>query len=201
MAKTVKDTYSEILKLRNEFYQKWQDAPQYDENRDAYRAKYEAFNKALELLTPSIVDPQPEDSGELTLSVTKISDQEEPISEDLLDEIHNRWEDAPHTKWPKCPYKDFKNIACHFANWQRERDAKYKADNNICCMNFDDIEAARIGAYEQGKSDMKQQMMKEAIFCPVTKRDVGISLSITNRDIIKDTKDLSYLKVIIIKED
>lgn len=60
MAKTVKDTYSEILKLRNEFYQKWQDAPQYDENRDAYRAKYEAFDKALELMTPSIVDPQPE---------------------------------------------------------------------------------------------------------------------------------------------
>ena len=57
MAKTVKDAYSEILRLRNEFYQKWQEAPQYDENRGAYRAKYEAFDKALELLTPSIVEP------------------------------------------------------------------------------------------------------------------------------------------------
>lgn len=45
----------------------------------------------------------------------------EPVGEDLLDEIHNRWEDDPHTKWPKCPYKDFKNIACHFANWQKEQ--------------------------------------------------------------------------------
>ena len=45
---------------------------------------------------------------------------EEPISEDLLDEIHNRWEDDPHTKWPKCPYKDFKNIARHFASWQKK---------------------------------------------------------------------------------
>lgn len=195
MAKTVKDTYSEILKLRNEFYQKWQDAPQYDENRDAYRAKYEAFDKALELLTPSIVDPQPEDSGELTLSVTKISDQEETVSDDLEAEIQ-RYKDS-HDYMSEY----IRDVARHFANWQRERDVKYKADNNICCMNFDDIEAARIGAYEQGKSDMKQQMMKEAIFCPVTKRDVGISLSITNRDIIKDTKDLSYLKVIIIKED
>lgn len=50
--------------------------------------------------------------------------KEEPISEDLLDEIHNRWEDDPHTKWPKCPYKDFKNIACHFANWQKEQIKK-----------------------------------------------------------------------------
>lgn len=242
MKKTLKDAYSEILRLRNEFYQKWQEVPQYDENRDAYKAKYEAFDKALELLTPSIVDPQPKDSGKLTHSVTKISDQvesvkpkfkvgdkiyknvlttpdeqwevekideekgeyhirnmfvvnglcfedqddwelveqkpadniepkfkvgqkitdgketvivsellddgsirvdtkpsgdcwfdidvneadkwklvEEPISEDLLDEIHNRWEDDPHTKWPKCPYKDFKNVARHFANWQKQQ--------------------------------------------------------------------------------
>ena len=67
MAKTVKDAYGEILRLRNEFYQKWQEADQYDENRDAYRAKYEAFDKALELLTPSIVDPQ----------------LEKPVSEDI----------------------------------------------------------------------------------------------------------------------
>ena len=64
MTKTVKDAYSEILRLRNEFYQKWQDAPQYNENRDAYRAKYKAFDKALELLTPSIVESTaPMDGG------------------------------------------------------------------------------------------------------------------------------------------
>ena len=70
------------------------------------------------------MDSQPEDSDELTHSVTKKSDQEESISEDLLDEIHNRWEDDPHIKWPKCPYKDFKNIACHFANWQKQQMMK-----------------------------------------------------------------------------
>ena len=67
MAKNVKDAYSEILRLRNEFYQKWQEASQYDDNRGAYKAKYEAFDKALELLTPSIVDPQ----------------LEKPVSEDI----------------------------------------------------------------------------------------------------------------------
>ena len=64
MAKNVKDAYGEILRLRNEFYQKWQEVPHevYDENRGAYKAKYEAFDKALELLTPSIVDSQPEET-------------------------------------------------------------------------------------------------------------------------------------------
>lgn len=292
MAKTVKDAYGEILRLRNEFYQKSQEVPREanDENRDVYKAKYEAFDKALELLTPSIVDPQPEDSGELTLSVTKMSDQEEPvkpkfkvgdkiyknvlvdpdeqwevekvdeekgeyhirnmfvvnglcfedqddwelveqksndnvetkfnvgqkftdnketdkwklveepISEDLLDEIHNRWEDDPHTKWPKCPYKDFKNIACHFANWQRERDAKYKADNNICCMKFDDIEAARIGAYEQGKSNMKQQMMNTAIDGYIDQIEYPGSTLIQLSENPKDFNNGEDVKVIIIKE-
>lgn len=128
MAKNVKDAYGEILRLRNEFYQKWQETSQYDDNRGAYKAKYEAFDKAQELLTPSIVDSQPEDSDELTHSVTKKSDQEESISEDLLDEIHNRWKDDPHIKWPKCPYKDFKNNACHFANWQKQQMMKDAVD-------------------------------------------------------------------------
>lgn len=90
MAKTVKDAYSEILRLRNEFYQKWQDAPWYDDNRGAYKAKYEAFDKALELLTPSIVDPQPEEPGGHPLFVTKISDQEKSASGDLEEEIRRK---------------------------------------------------------------------------------------------------------------
>lgn len=47
MAKTAKDAYSEILRLRNKFYQKWQEVPHevYDENRGTYKAKYEAFDK------------------------------------------------------------------------------------------------------------------------------------------------------------
>lgn len=129
MKKKVQDVYGEILRLRNEFYQKWQETSQYDDNRGAYKAKYEAFDKALELLTPSIVDPQPEVSIEYNpFDNFRHTDSEEPISEDLLDEIHNRWEDDPHTKWPKCPYKDFKNIARHFADWQKQKMMKDAVD-------------------------------------------------------------------------
>ena len=49
------------------------------------------------------------------------------------------------------------------AEWQKKKDEKFRADNNICCMKFDDIEDARLGAYEDGKSAMKRQMMEEAI--------------------------------------
>ena len=81
------------------------------------------------------------------------------------------------------------------ANWQKQQD------NNDANHALVEQTKTQQMCYEKGMADMKQQMMKEAISCPVTKRDVGISLSITNRDVIKDTKDLSYLKVIIIKED
>lgn len=48
--------------------------------------------------------------------------KEESASEDLEEEILNQWEDYPHTLWSKCPYIDFKNIAHHFAEWQRQKD-------------------------------------------------------------------------------
>ena len=102
MAKTVQDAYSEILRQRNEFYQQWQENNEpSDYNRTVLKAKYEAFEKALELLTPCIVDERPEpispadvgfealgkawdkkakkDSGELGHSATKTRDQVEPV--------------------------------------------------------------------------------------------------------------------------
>lgn len=283
MAKNVKDAYSEILRLRNEFYQKWQenDEPS-GHNRTVLKAKYEAFDKALELMTPSIVDPQPDDSRELDHSVIKMSDQEEPvkpkfkvgdkiyknvltgsdeqwevekideekgeyhirnmfivnglcfedqddwelveqkstdnvepkfkvgqkitdgketvivsellddgsirvdtkpsgdcwfdidvnevdkwklveepISEDLLDEIHNRWEDDPHTKWPKCPYKDFKNIACHFANWQKEQYINEGISPKDAYFGHL-LEESWANGRLSGIHEFKQQMIKDA---------------------------------------
>ena len=133
----------------------------YDENRGTYKAKYEAFDKALELMTPSIVDPQPDDSRELDHSVIKMSDQEEPISEDLLDEIHNRWEDDPHTKWPKCPYKDFKNIACHFANWQKEQYINEGISPKDAYFGHL-LEESWANSRLSGIHEFKQQMIKDA---------------------------------------
>lgn len=89
MKKKVQDVYGEILRLRNEFYQKWQETSQYDDNRGAYKAKYEAFDKALELLTPSIVVPQPKESIEYNpFDDFRHTDSEEPVSEDMED-YHN----------------------------------------------------------------------------------------------------------------
>lgn len=104
MKKKVQDVYGEILRLRNEFYQKWQEVPQYDENRDAYKAKYEAFDKALELLTPSFVDSQPE----------------EPVNEELEKVAYE------YSLYPVAPSKfvlaeqGFKDGA----NWQKQQMMK-----------------------------------------------------------------------------
>ena len=51
----IQEAYSEIVRLRNEFYQKWKESDQWDENKATYKAKYEAYDKAMELLTPAIV--------------------------------------------------------------------------------------------------------------------------------------------------
>lgn len=106
MAKNVKDAYSEILRLRNEFYQKWQEASQYDDNRGAYKAKHEAFDRALELLTPSIVDSQPE----------------EPVNEEL-EEATKEWsENEDNVRG--CDYISLVRVEEAFkagANWQKDK--------------------------------------------------------------------------------
>ena len=70
----------------------------YDEKIE--EAKYEVCKQIL-----SFIDSTPDDT----------------VSEDLEEKILNVWEDDPHNKWPKCPYQDFKNIALHFANWQKNQ--------------------------------------------------------------------------------
>ena len=52
-------------------------------------------------------------------------------NEDLEEEILCRWEDDPHTLWPKCPYSDFKNIAHHFAEWQKQQMMKDAVDAEV----------------------------------------------------------------------
>ena len=111
MAKTVQDAYREILRLRNEFYQQWQEVPLYDENRDAYKAKYEAFVKVLELLTPSVMDPQPEEPIEYNpFDDFRHTDSEEPVSEDMESEflraLHNLREQPTLSDW----FRHFYNL-------------------------------------------------------------------------------------------
>ena len=48
----------------------------------------------------------------------------EQPSEEFEKEILNTWGDNQLTKWTKFPYVDFKNIAAHFAQWQKEQIMK-----------------------------------------------------------------------------
>lgn len=176
MAKTVKDAYGEILRLRNEFYQKWQEVPHevYDENRGTYKAKYEAFDKALELLTPSIVDPQPKDSGELTHSVTKISDQEDPVKKALAEE-------AAIKSLPNSPYSvQVDNLGGCIPAWDQEQ-------------MFD--------MFKNGVKWKEQQMMKDAVEGYVDMLEFPEKPWIELSAIPKDLKDGDKVKLLIIKED
>lgn len=112
MKKKVQDVYSEILRLRNEFYQQWQenDEPS-DHNKIILKAKYEAFDKALELLTPSIVDSQPEEPIEYNpFDDFRHTDSEEPVSEDMEAEFlraaHNLREQPTLSAW----FRHFYNL-------------------------------------------------------------------------------------------
>ena len=223
MAKTVKDAYGEILRLRNEFYQKWQEVPQYDENRDAYKAKYEAFVKVLELLTPSIVDPQPKDSGKLTHSVTKISDQE-PISEDMekaakvyeqirndLDVVSDNqmverafkagayWQKEQLFRWKESvklwSEKDENSFEDEFAKTLAEKKEILPQGEN----RFSDLDLYRVALHFSGWK--QRQMMKDAVEGYVDMLEFPEKTWIELSAIPKDLKDGDKVKLLIIKEE
>ena len=69
MAKAVQEAYGEIVRLRNEAYKKWMETPTDDEyNRVVTKAKFQAYEKCMDLLTP-VITPQHHsgsDSGYIT---------------------------------------------------------------------------------------------------------------------------------------
>lgn len=100
------------------------------------------------------------------------SSNKESISEDLLDEIHNQWEDYPHRKWPKCPYKDFKNIAYHFANWQKKQYINEGISPKDVYFGHL-LEESWAAGRSSGIHEYKQQMMKDAIDTKVVDDSFG----------------------------
>lgn len=213
MKKKVQDVYSEILRLRNLFYQKWIESAETDEPsgyiRTVLSAKYEAFNKALELLSPSIVDPQPKDSGELTHSVTKISDQEEPVSEELEAEldvyiksnfIKNKAQldrlDVEKKYQIYAMYKsDMLAMVHHFANWQKQKDSQSREIKEVRTS----YDCGFYEGYKKGRDKTKHQMMKAAI-------DAQVVLGPNDNHVLMNGLFNNYkhhdkVKLIIIKED
>ncbi len=60
MAKTLQEAYGEIMRLRNETYKKWMEAPTDDEyNRVVTTTKFQAYEKCMDLLQPIII-PHPQ---------------------------------------------------------------------------------------------------------------------------------------------
>ena len=89
---------------------------------------------------------------------------EEPMSDDFDKEVNNYFfSKICGDSNVVMKVDDLANIARHFAEWQKNKESKLREENNICCMKFDDIEDARLAAYEEGKMDMKQQMLKNAV--------------------------------------
>ena len=107
MAKTVQEAYGEIVRLRNEAYKKWMETPTDDEyNRVVTKAKFQAYEKCMELMTPSIVDPHPESSINKNIE----EEVEKYIKENGFDGL--------------ATIEEVKYIARYFANWQKEQIKK-----------------------------------------------------------------------------
>lgn len=126
MTEKIKEAYGEIVRLRNEAYKKWIETPTDDEyNRVVTKAKFQAYEKCMELLTPSIVDPQPKESIEYNpFDDFRHTDSEEPVSEDMEAEFlraaHNLREQPTLSAW----FRHFYNLGKQqimkgFPTWKR----------------------------------------------------------------------------------
>jgi len=65
MVKTVQEAYGEIVRLRNEAYKKWIETSTNDEyNRVVTKAKFQAYEKCMELLQPVVIPNTQEKSND-----------------------------------------------------------------------------------------------------------------------------------------
>lgn len=120
--------------------------------------------------------------------------KEETVSEDLENAADECAEKAyPYTGGTKgiiCETSKpiFKKGFKAGAQWQKEKDESYTKSMYKVGINA-------------GKELMKQQMMKDAKWCTIVKRDTGISLQVTDKEIIRGIKNYEYVNVIILKEE
>lgn len=121
---------------------------------------------------------------------------EEPVSEDLEEEIENYIKDSLDIKFPTTDKEqikaDIRYIARHFAEWQRQKDQET-------------IELAEDHAMLAGMEKMREEMMKDAV-------DAAVHEGLSNKYIKEQNKDAfdkalanfevgDKVKIIIVKED
>ncbi len=113
-----------------------------------------------------------QEPDELTHSVTKISNQEEPVSEDLEKELPKVWDretldeyayqvayDLSNDWMKETPTWNDVETACKLgAEWQKQKGRKWLADNHKQIFNNGWSEG-----YEVGRDSMEEDMMKDAV--------------------------------------
>ena len=115
----------------------------------------------------------------------ELGHKEESVCEGLGDEI-DRYLASEEFQLAKRAGECNVAIARHFAQWQKEKDT--------CDLIMSDSRNL-IKCYEQGKKDMKEQMMKEAVEGQKYMLELNASLPPVIYESLKDTK------LIIIKEE
>lgn len=117
--------------------------------------------------------------------------KEEPVSEDL-----GKYINELSKQFPEVSFAKLSRIAVRVAKWQREQVEKEYSNLNKGLVSAKGL--AVYMAYEKGKEDMKQQMMKDAKESDAVITSGGILLSDLR---IEDFNYEDKVKVIIVKED
>lgn len=145
-------------------------------------------------------------SSELLKVALKQNDQ--PVCEGLEEEIERYFNDmysdvTPHERASDSQNEDAsKEIARHFAQWQKEKDGKQWEEDGTIFIPLSVHKEVKKLHYEQGKRDMKEQMLKEAVegtvIVPIYDGDDTWSAEVTipGRYEIGDK-----VRIIIVKED
>ena len=118
--------------------------------------------------------------------------QEQPVCEDIGDEV-----EKVRQQFPEVGFAKVSRIAHHFAQWQKEKDAKRWEEDGTTFVPLSVHEEAKQRSYKEGKKSMKEQMMKEA----VEGRVVDAGIFATYNTPVEYTHPGDKVKVIIVKED
>lgn len=163
--------------------------------------------------------------SDLTHSVTKISDQESPVSDDIEKEADKCWDYVfSALGWDEnslmtMNHKKFLAFACHFAEWQKKMDADLGSpayERGYCDgrafeskryqngITQEDYDLAKAAAYEAGKQVMKRQMIKDAVGAVVSTNIDGyinIQTGFVLPEEVGNVKFGDKVKLIITKEE
>lgn len=120
--------------------------------------------------------------------------QKDPVNKDLEEEMESFFMRMQVQQYENIFEDTFKDIARHFAIWQKEQDKQWLAENHKYIFNNGYAEG-----FEVGRDDMYDEMIKETIEGKVLANGMGnpiLHLWEKGRDLIGKS-----VKVLIIEEN